>query len=70
MREGIMCRGDLSLSTYEWLSEDPATFTAVAHGHHQCVNWDSLMDWVRKRAVPVYKPGTLAGPEDVQIPEK
>ncbi|KAL9045571.1 MAG: hypothetical protein Q9214_001408, partial [Letrouitia sp. 1 TL-2023] len=60
IRESITCRADPSLSTYEWVDGVNALgFTAVARGYHQCVKWDSLMEWVRKRAVPIYQPGTL-----------
>lgn len=60
IRESIMCKGDPSLTTFEWADEnDPLGFTAVAHSHHRCVKWDSLLGWVRKRAVPIFDPGTL-----------
>ena len=63
MRVSIMCRGDPSLSTFKWLPGEPLRLTAVAMGHHQCVNWDSLLAWVRQRAIPLFEPGTLAEPE-------
>lgn len=66
MRLSIMCRGSPSLSTFHYLSGDPAYLTAVALGHHQCVNWDRLLEWVRERAVPIFEPGVLAGPESVE----
>ena len=57
-----MCRGDTSLTTFKYLSTAPQHLTAVALGHHQCVNWDRLMHWVRARAVPIFEPGTLVEP--------
>ena len=65
MRESIMCRGDPSLTTFKWLPGDPPRLTAVARGHHQCVDWDSMMDWVRERAVPIFEPGVLKAPDEI-----
>ena len=65
MRVSIMCKGSPSLSTFRYISGAPAHLTAVALGHHQCVNWDRLLEWVRERAVPIFEPGVLAGPESV-----
>ena len=58
-----MCKGDPSLSTFKWVPGNPPSLTAVAEGHHQCVKWDSLLDWVRERAVPIFEPGILAETE-------
>lgn len=54
-----MCRGDPSLTTFKWLPRDPPAFTAVAEGHHRCVNWDNLLTWVRERAVPIFEEGVI-----------
>jgi hypothetical protein len=54
-----MCRGDPSLTTFKWLPVDLPAFTAVAKGHHRCVNWDSLLTWVRERAVPIFEEGII-----------
>ncbi len=59
----IMCRGDPSLSTFRYLHGDPPRLTAVALGHHRCVDWDKLMEWVRERAVPIFEPGVLGESE-------
>lgn len=67
MRVSIMCKGDPSLSTFRWLPEDPTHVTAVAHGHHQCVDWDTLMAWVRERAVPIFEPGVLARLKEAEM---
>ena len=42
-----------------------AHLTAVAEGHHQCVDWKRLMSWVRERAVPIFEPGVLVQPDAV-----
>lgn len=57
-----MCRGDPSLSTFEYVPGDPSALTAVAKGHHQCVNWQSLLGWVRARSVPIFEEGVLQAP--------
>ncbi|KAI1124451.1 hypothetical protein F5Y10DRAFT_249324 [Nemania abortiva] len=64
LRQGIMCRGDVSLGTYTYLrgSND---VTARSWGKHQCVNFEALMAWARERAVDVSQAGVLAQPEDV-----
>ena len=64
-----MCKGDPTLNTFEWLPGSPQRFTAVARGHHQCVNWDSLLGWVRERAVPIFEPGVLASPDEIRARE-
>lgn len=65
LREAIMCRADTSLSTFEYVQARAQPLTAVARGHHQCVDWDQLMQWVRKRAVPIFEPGVLVSPDAI-----
>jgi hypothetical protein len=56
LRQTIMCHGDISLHTYEWIDDYrfpwPSTRT-----EHQCRNWDRLIDWSRENYVP-----SLMGP--------
>ena len=60
LREAIICRGDTTLSTFEWIpGTDPPAPTVVARGRHRCVDWESLMAWVRERAVDAFRPGVL-----------
>ena len=66
LRVSIMCKGDPSLSTFQWLPGNSSHLTAVAHGHHQCVDWDRLMTWVRNRAVPIFEPGVLVEPRGME----
>ena len=61
MREAIMCRGDLALTTFRWLPDDPPHLTAEALGWHTCVEWESLMGWVRQRHVKVFEAGVVQG---------
>ena len=62
LRQAIICKADPSLATFEWLPGNPPHLTGVAKGHHQCVAWDNLQDWVRARAAPIFEPGVLVGP--------
>ncbi|KAI0100069.1 hypothetical protein GGR51DRAFT_533740 [Nemania sp. FL0031] len=64
LRQGIMCRGDVSLGTYTYLrgSND---VTARTWGKHQCIDFEALISWARERAVDVSQPGVFAQPEDL-----
>lgn len=41
--------------------------TASMKGTHRCVKWTPLMEWVRERAVKVFEPGVLVGPEELGL---
>ncbi len=64
LRQSIICHADPSLSTFEYLPGHPPTLTAIAKGHHQCVQWEPLMEWVRERHVPIFEEGVLMGAEE------
>jgi len=64
LRESIICHADPSLSTFKYLPGHPPTLTAIAKGHHQCVQWEPLMEWVRERHVPIFEEGVLMGAEE------
>ena len=59
LREAIMCRADTSLTSFRWMPSDPPHLTAEAVGWHRCVNWESLMVWVRERHVKVFEEGVV-----------
>lgn len=61
MRESIMCHADPSLTSFRWLPGNPPHLTAVAVGWHKCVNWESLLEWVRSRRVKIFQPGVVGG---------
>ena len=55
-----MCRGDTSLSTFDWIERDGQKMpTAVDKGPHRCVKWEPLARWVRERAVDIVAEGVL-----------
>ena len=68
LRESLTCHADPSLSTFKYLPGRPGmppTLTAEAKGHHQCVQWAPLMEWVRERHVPIFEEGVLVGPDEL-----
>ncbi|KAI1290478.1 hypothetical protein F5Y03DRAFT_63341 [Xylaria venustula] len=60
-RQSIQCRGDVSVATFIWGTQQAvplANFTTL----HECVNWDSVYDWSYNRRVDVFEPGLLIHP--------
>ncbi|KAI8629702.1 hypothetical protein F5Y19DRAFT_475152 [Xylariaceae sp. FL1651] len=64
LRQGIMCRGDVSLGTYTYL-RGSSYVTARSWGTHQCVDFEALIAWARERAVNIFQPGVLVQPQDL-----
>ncbi|KAI5859361.1 hypothetical protein GGS23DRAFT_324159 [Durotheca rogersii] len=64
VRQGIMCRGDVSLGTYTYLTGG-SDVTARSWGSHQCVDFEALIAWTRERSLDIFKAGVLAKPEDI-----
>ena len=64
LRQGIMCRGDVSLATYSYI-KGTKNVTARTWGHHQCIDYDSLMAWVKERAVDIFQEGALMPPDQL-----
>jgi hypothetical protein len=61
-----MCRGDVSLGTYTYLSGGGGNdVTARSWASHQCVDFDSLMAWTKARAIDIFADGVLVKPEDL-----
>jgi hypothetical protein len=59
-----MCRGDVSLGTYTYLSGG-SDVTARSWGNHQCIDFDALISWTKERAVEIFEDGVLVKPEEV-----
>jgi hypothetical protein len=64
LRQGILCRGDVSLGTYTYLSGG-SEITARSWANHQCVDTDALLSWTKARAIDITAEGLLVEPEDV-----
>jgi hypothetical protein len=59
-----MCRGDVSLGTYTYLSGSKDV-TARSWGSHQCVDFDALISWTKARAIDLFESDILVKPEDL-----
>lgn len=64
LRQGVLCRGDVSLGTYTYLSGG-SDVTARSWGSHQCVDSDALLSWAKARSIDMTEPGLLVRPEDL-----
>ncbi|MCJ1367571.1 hypothetical protein MMC16_006705 [Acarospora aff. strigata] len=63
LRQGIMCRSDVSLVTYSYI-RGTRNVTARTWGHHQCVKYESLANWIKARAVDIFREGVLVPPDE------
>lgn len=59
-----MCRGDVSLGTYTYLSGG-RDVTARSWSSHQCIDFDALIAWTKERAIDIFEDGALVKPEDL-----
>ena len=61
LRQGAMCRGDISLVTFYW---EPSTLLPRADfsAPHECVNFDRINQWSGNHAVDALEPGMLHHP--------
>lgn len=60
LRQASICHGDVGLITFQW---SPTSLIPVANATtHECVNWDSIREWTKKRTVDMMKPGWLIHP--------
>ncbi|KAL7622168.1 hypothetical protein AAE478_007671 [Parahypoxylon ruwenzoriense] len=64
LRQGIMCRGDVSLGTYTYITGG-SDVTARSWASHQCIDFEALMTWMRERSVDIFQEGVLAKPENL-----
>ncbi|MCJ1446153.1 MAG: hypothetical protein MMC23_006658 [Stictis urceolatum] len=62
LRESILCCGDTTLSSFEYIAGAPSHLTVVAKGERSCVNWKELRAWNDRRAIDAFEPGVLEGP--------
>ncbi|PQE27647.1 Tat pathway signal sequence protein [Rutstroemia sp. NJR-2017a BBW] len=70
IRQSLMCSGDLSILTYNWVKEErmpKPNFRTV----HACQNWDHMVGWARKNSVEdlmKYIRRPKEGPELTHVP--
>lgn len=55
-----MCHGDVGLMTFEWV--DGNLIPLANSTSHQCISWEKLDKWTKKRTVNMMKPGWLIHP--------
>lgn len=57
-----MCKADTALMTYQWLPDFPAPWPNFGI-EHECVDWERIDDWSKKRSIDVFDPQFLAHPK-------
>ncbi|KAL8931006.1 MAG: hypothetical protein Q9208_000108 [Pyrenodesmia sp. 3 TL-2023] len=62
LRQAVMCKGDVTVTAFEWLAGDTLEPTTKDGALHQCVKWEKLSAWARERAVNLFDPGLLVKP--------
>lgn len=60
LRKSAMCHGDVGIITYKWGNDSRRPYAAATK--HQCVKWDSLVEWTNERTIDMFKPGYLVHP--------
>ena len=61
LKQAVMCHGDTTIVTQQWAPQG-AFWVGNYSTPHQCVNWDSLMGWVKPRAFDATAEGVLVHP--------
>ncbi|KAL8665678.1 MAG: hypothetical protein Q9202_001988 [Teloschistes flavicans] len=61
LRQGVMCRGDISLVTFVWSPKKRLPLADFSQPH-ECVNFDALNRWSGQHSVDVFAPGLLQHP--------
>lgn len=61
LRQVIMCKADITLMTYSWLPDFPGPWPNF-NVEHECVNWESIQQWSKSRAIDVFNPKYLQHP--------
>ncbi len=59
LRESVMCRGDMTVATFDWAAGKP--FSHV-YSDHECVNWEKLDGWARNQMVDLSDYSILTPP--------
>lgn len=62
LKEAVMCQGDPTIITMKWASNSTRPIGNLT-SPHECVNWDSLMEWVKPNSIDVFENGVLVHPE-------
>ncbi|KAK0121763.1 hypothetical protein ONS95_010049 [Cadophora gregata] len=62
LRQVIMCKADTALMTYEWLPDFPGPWPNFGI-QHECVNWETIDNWSKQRAIDIFDPKYLQHPK-------
>lgn len=55
LRQGILCRADFSLYTFQWKTPYDEKPQTIADGRQKCVDWRTLEYWALSREVDPVK---------------
>lgn len=61
LRQNIMCKGDVSLVTFDWVDEDRAPKPNFEI-QHECRNWERIDMWAKEHAFDIFDETTLVHP--------
>ncbi|KAF2178041.1 hypothetical protein K469DRAFT_696153 [Zopfia rhizophila CBS 207.26] len=63
IRRSVMCHADTAVYVAEWIgdSREPVSKELKSNAERMCVNWESLHNWVRSRALLPYQFKLLPG---------
>ncbi|KAI1190177.1 hypothetical protein F5B17DRAFT_427823 [Nemania serpens] len=62
LRVAALCRGDTTLTTFQWSGERKGVLETKYPIPRRCVNHQSLLAWSEERAVDITEPGLLVPP--------
>jgi len=52
LRQGLMCKPDLTVNTMRWEPRSPLGYVGVTAGVRKCVDWDSFHAWTNTKTIP------------------
>ncbi|MCJ1358909.1 MAG: hypothetical protein MMC33_008909 [Icmadophila ericetorum] len=61
LRQELMCRAEVTFTTYEWLPDLPIPWAQLSYDH-ACVNFDAIHAWAATRAIDIFDPKYLSHP--------
>ena len=62
IRQVLVCHGDVTVVTYDWLHDDPIPMPRW-EVEHECVDWNELDAWALNRRVSVSEEGMIVHPD-------
>lgn len=69
LRQASVCRADTSITTFRWLESEVEKGVVKASPkmgmQHECMNWDTLQEWIEPRRLDLYDPSVLGEPPEL-----